>query len=249
MKVIILAAGMGIRLMPLTKKIPKCLIEINGKTILEKIIESCLSLGINDFIIVLGHGKEYVAKHLSKLSLDFNYKTIENNEYMSTNTGVSLCIALKYVNNEEVIIMNGDIIFDKRILDMLVTKNRTTIVIDNVKKLTDESFKVSIIDNSVALMGKDILIKDANGEFIGLSLIKSEDIDYIKKFLREMMEHNKKQYYDFIFQKFSCIKQIDFVFTNELRWTEIDNFEDLKCAIEVDDWCKNEGQKTFNKFD
>ena len=56
----ILSAGMGTRLMPLTKEIPKPLLEINGMTLLERMIINCMNVGINEFIVIVGYNKEKV---------------------------------------------------------------------------------------------------------------------------------------------------------------------------------------------
>ncbi len=233
MKAIILAAGTGTRLLPLTEKIPKCLIEIYDKTILEKIIDSCLHVGINDFTVVTGHGKKFVTERLSRsLYRNASYNIVENTNYKDTNTGVSLSIALKNID-DTVVIVNGDLIFDEKILNLLINQNRTAIIIDNAKKLTEESFKVKLENKNIKLMGKNISINEADGEFIGLSLIKCDDIYMTEQILEKLISENKHQYYDFVFQELSKIGLVDFIFTNGLKWTEIDTLDDLKYAKKI----------------
>ena len=63
----ILSAGMGTRLMPLTKEIPKPLLEINKMTLLERMIKNCMNVGINEFIVIVGYNKEKVIELAPKL--------------------------------------------------------------------------------------------------------------------------------------------------------------------------------------
>jgi choline kinase len=234
MKAIILAAGMGVRLRPFTQEIPKCLIEINGKTILERIIENCVPFDITRFVVVVGHKKETIFTAASKLEgghpVEFSF--VENMDYQTTNTGVSLVLALDSIK-EDVVIINGDDVFEKQIMRKLLESNTSSIVIDNRKVLVQESFKVKTSDRLIELMGKDIPIDQATGEFIGISLIKLKDLDVFKTILNKKIRQNKKTYYDFIFQEFAESGSLSFTFTDGLNWTEIDTEEDLLYAQKI----------------
>lgn len=237
MKAIILAAGIGSRMMPLTKNIPKCLLKINNKTILEIIIESCISVGIEDFIFVVGYNSHVVIEKIKKLKNRhcMKYCIIENKEYINTNTGVSLYLALSHPNvkGASVIVINGDNVFDKKILEILIMKDETSIVVDNVKELNEESFKIKITDGKIEAMGKDILKETSTGEFIGISMIKNNDLVLFREILKKIIDENKTQYYDFAFKEFSKIKKIGIIYTNGLMWSEIDYPEDLERAKRV----------------
>ena len=88
---VILSAGMGTRLMPLTKNIPKPLLELNRTTLLERMIKNCIAIDIKEFIAVVGYNKDKVIDLAGKLEKkhDINIKIIENTEYDMTNTSVS----------------------------------------------------------------------------------------------------------------------------------------------------------------
>jgi L-glutamine-phosphate cytidylyltransferase len=234
MEAVILAAGVGKRLLPLTKKCPKCLVDINGETILQRIVTSCFAFGIKDFKVAVGHGREamYLAKKQLENKLPITITLVENLNYDTTNTGVSLSIALGTVKGDSIIV-NGDIVFDPKILKEIMRQKTTAIVVDNVKTLSQESFKVQTVDNKIVLMGKDIPLNQANGEFTGISLIKKQDINKFKSILRKMTEKDKNSYYDFAFQKLASLQPISFVFTNGLKWTEIDTREDLDSALKL----------------
>ena len=233
MKVVILAAGMGLRLGRQTEKIPKCLISVNGKTILDRMVQNCLSIGVNDFVCVVGHGKHSMLKKIAELGSNYSIKITakENTEYRVTNTGVSLAIALRDID-EDALIINGDNIFDRGILQGLLKSTMTAIVVDRHKVLTDESFKLRINGNFIGRMGKNVPIDQATGEFIGISLIRRDDLGLFKRILSDLIR-NRNVYYDFAFQELSTIGRVSFVFTDGHQWTEVDNYDDLVLASKV----------------
>ena len=229
---IILAAGIGKRLMPLTKDISKTLIKVGDREILEYIIRGFISVGIKKVRVVVGHGKEKLIKELKRLSerYGFDFDTVENEIYRDTNTGYSLLKALNLDGLEDIVIVNGDVVFDFRILRNLVEEDRTSIVVDNVKKLTKESFKVKIRDGLILSMGKEVPIEESSGEFIGISLVKKEDYMIFRKILEDIVSRNVNEYYDVAFKELCKVKPLNIVYTNGLRWTEIDFPEDLEYA-------------------
>jgi L-glutamine-phosphate cytidylyltransferase len=227
---IILAAGVGKRLRPLTKNIPKTLISIEGKTILEYIISNCYESGIKDFMVVVGHMKEEVEEACERIEKEYGVKIelLENERYSTTNTGFSLKIALDRVD-DDVVVINGDNVFDHRILTHLLHTGNNSIVVDNVKNLNEESFKIALdLDKKmINRMGKEIEIDTSNGEFIGISAIKQKDLRIFREILSGLVLKNEMEYYDIAFIDFSSRTNINFVFTNGLKWTEIDDYNDL----------------------
>ena len=94
---VILAAGMGTRLMPLTKEIPKALLEINETTLLERMIGNCIDAGISRFMVVVGYNRDKVIDLCPKLAEKYGIEIecIENERYEVTNTSVSTYLASK----------------------------------------------------------------------------------------------------------------------------------------------------------
>ena len=77
MKAIILAAGLGNRLLPLTEDKPKCLIEFSGKTLLDRLLKTFKSCGVNDIVLVIGHKNEKIKNVIKSTNFD-NLKNMEN---------------------------------------------------------------------------------------------------------------------------------------------------------------------------
>lgn len=231
---VILAAGFGSRLMPLTKDIPKTLLEIKGTTILERLITQSMDKGINEFIIISGHKKERVEEKATALETKYNIKidVLENKEYLTTNTSVSTLIATK-IAEDDIILINGDNVFDKRIMDNIVASSSTSLVIDNVKNLNEESFKLKIENGVVTAIGKHIEIDSAIGEFIGVSKVAKKDFNEFNNILEDLINEDPQNYYDYAFKTLSEKTEINFVYTEGAQWTEIDDKNDWKNANQM----------------
>ena len=242
---VILAAGMGTRLMPLTKEIPKALLEINDVTLLERMIKNCINTGISKFIVVVGYNHDKVIEFCEKLAekYDIEIDAVVNEDYEVTNTSVSTFIASKIIaeNPEDFILVNGDNVVDPEIISRIAECRHTAMIIDNYKKLNEESFKLiiddevfnddkTILHGSINSIGKTLDIASSSGEFIGVSKVISEDIAEFNEILSELIEENPQNYYDFAYKDLSTIKTIDFVLTNALKWTEIDDHNDWENA-------------------
>ncbi len=228
---IILAAGMGTRLMPLTKDIPKPLLEIQNTSLLERMMLNCISNGVKDFIIVLGYKKERVIEKIDYLQSKYHVKisAVENKKYSQTNTSCSVNLATRHLD-DDVIIINGDNVVDERIISGLLKINETALVVDNYKQLNEESFKVRIEENIIMEIGKGINIDTASGEFIGISKVSKDDLPLFNSILEDLIAKDVQNYYDLTYKDLSKKTSIGYFYTNGLKWTEIDDKNDWKYA-------------------
>ena len=251
----ILSAGMGTRLMPLTKEIPKPLLEINGMTLLERMIKNCMSVGINEFIVIVGYNKEKVIELAPELEEkhSISIKIVENERFDVTNTSVSTYLASKNLEGEKAddfILINGDNVVDPQIIADIAKRENTSLIVDNYKQLNEESFKLiienetfnedkTIVNGTIKEIGKGIDISSSTGEFIGVSKVAKNDIPKFNEILKELIGEDEQNYYDFAYKTLSKISPIDFVLTNGLKWTEIDDHNDWEQAqILIDEFEK-----------
>ena len=228
---VILAAGMGTRLMPLTKDIPKPLLEIENTSLLERMMINCISSGVEEFVIVSGYKKERVIAKIDYLQSKYHVKisTVENKRYSQTNTSCSVSLATRQLD-DDVIIINGDNVVDERIISGLLKINETALVVDNYKQLNEESFKLRIENNVVMEIGKGIDIDAASGEFIGISKVSKDDLPLFNSILEDLIAENVQNYYDLTYKDLSKKTNIGYFYTNGLKWTEIDDENDWKYA-------------------
>jgi L-glutamine-phosphate cytidylyltransferase len=171
MKAIILAAGIGTRLSKYTNGVPKCLLNIGGKSILERQVETFRQMNVNDIVIVKGH-----AGNLINLP-DVRYYL--NKQYSSTNMVYSLFRASKELEGD-VIISYADILFENRVLESLLKKKSNDIQVvvdicwkDYYEKRYDKPFEEA---ESLVMAGPQIVNigqskvnpSDIQGQYIGL---------------------------------------------------------------------------------
>lgn len=191
MKAIILAAGEGTRLRPLTKDVPKCLVKLFEKSLLEWQIDVFRQCKISDISVVVGYKKE-------KMNLA-NLKFYFNDKFNSTNMVETLFCAKKEFD-DTIIISYGDIIFEKSVLQKLISSNEAfSIIIDKEwekywkirfeNPLDDaESLKIDELGNISDIGQKTDKIKDIEGQFIGLIKIQGEGLEMLKSFYRKTKE-------------------------------------------------------------
>lgn len=195
MKVIILAAGEGKRLRPLTLEKPKCLVKLFGKSILEWQLKTLTECGIKNISIVRGYKKEKI--NFPKI------KYFTNENYDSTNMVETLFCAEKEFD-EPCIISYGDIIYQKNILKKLIEDpNDFSIIIDKEWErywhirfedpLEDaESLKIDDEGYISEIGQKTTSIKDIQGQYIGLIKIQGKGLETIKSFYRKSKERASK---------------------------------------------------------
>jgi L-glutamine-phosphate cytidylyltransferase len=189
MKVIILAAGRGSRLTPLTDDKPKCLVKLFGKSLLEWQIEKFRKFGINDISVVTGYKKELI-------SFD-GIKIYHNKNFEKTNMIETLFCAKKEIN-EMVIVSYGDIIFQDDVIQKLIeSKEDFSIIVDKEwKKYWDIRFDNPLDDaeslildseNNIKNIGqKTTTLDEIQGQYIGLMMFKGNSTEIIKNFYEKM---------------------------------------------------------------
>lgn len=108
MKALILAAGKGTRMMPLTERIPKVLVEVNGKPFLYYVLKSLKKAGYKDFGIIVGYKKEKIESFLKEYK--FKAKLIEQKEQLGT--GHAVLQAKEWIGKNNFIVCSGDNLYD-----------------------------------------------------------------------------------------------------------------------------------------
>jgi choline kinase len=230
MRIIILAAGKGERLFPLTKNTPKSLLEVGGgKTVLESQLDHIAQVGIRDVTIVTGYKTEQIeAKVIGVEGMEI---TICYNPFFSTsNNLISAWLAIRETF-EDFVLVNGDDVFKPDVLQRLLDSNNDiTMVIDRKDKYDLDDMKVITKENLVLKVSKEIPLEEANGESIGMIKFKGKGNMIIHDVLEQMVrkEESKQLFYLAALQR---IMDKGFsVHYNECSredWAEIDFHSDL----------------------
>ena len=233
MKALILAAGSGNRLRPLTEKIPKTLLELaENIKILDIIMKNCLQHNIRDFCIVTGHGHEALKMHLEKYKQDnINFELIYNAEYANKGNIYSYYLALQKIDDDYILI-NSDTIFHADILKNLLAHNsQNALAIDDTKKLSTEEMKVIHKNKKIEKIHKSLAPETAHGEYIGVAKFSQHAKKNLLRAFEEVLAQDDSLYYEDALQKaIDNNLLIQVVSTNGLPCMEIDTHEDLANA-------------------
>ncbi|TDE40019.1 phosphocholine cytidylyltransferase family protein [Antarcticimicrobium sediminis] len=235
---VILAAGVGSRLSPLTDKCAKSLLSVGGSVILERMIRNCLSCGISQFVLVLGHRADEIKQFVDKTFRGIRVTYVINDRYSETNTGYSLMLASAVIGTAEFVKFDADVVFDVKILRQLVDSDRSNVLcIDRNIALEDEEVKVITDDQMQVLeVGKSVDPKLALGESIGIEKISAKTGPLLFAELSEMMKSQThlQDYYEAAYarlvEKGTVFRALDIT---GLNWAEIDTPEDFAAANEI----------------
>lgn len=154
MKALILAAGMGTRLVPVSANIPKAMVPVNGKPILVKQIENLIDNDVTDIAVVVGYKGE-VIKELVNQRFSFVH-IIESPNYATTNNMYSAYLAKEWVGHSPFIMMNGDVFFDSVIIKDLCDNEVNDLICTDVGQYMEESMKVVEQNGRLTEISKDI---------------------------------------------------------------------------------------------
>ena len=229
MKAIILTAGKGKRLEPLTKDIPKSMLKVGGKTLIERLINTLNELGITDITLITGHGAKKVEELLGN-----KVKYIYNKKYDSTNNILSQWLAKDIIKENDCLIMHADILIHKDIIKRLID-HKGDICLAIQEKDKRDMIRVKMKDGLITEINKPIPFEGAFGNFIGAAKYSAKIGSMINKATEEYLKKNKLNVF-YVFPINELIKKgikIHPVLTDNLPWCDIDEKEDLKKAKEV----------------
>lgn len=233
MKALILAAGMGSRLAPLTNDYPKALVPVNGESIIMKQIDNLHRNGIIDITVVVGYKADMITRAIKERYPDIHI--IMNKEYSSTNNMYSAYLGVKNmfqdVEFQPFLMMNADVFFDASVIMSLVNDSNSNAIVVDIGKYMEESMKVVEKNNRLVAISKQIAPEEALGCSIDVYKFDEEGgktffdkcVSYIeiKKEMNLWSEVALNDTLSEIIFKACPLKG---------RWLEIDNYEDLVAA-------------------
>jgi choline kinase len=235
MKAVILAAGMGTRLRPMTEKLPKGLVKIEGKSLLEYSLEALKANGINNIMIVTGFYGESIKKELDNKHKDMIIEYVENKEYATTGSMYSFS-KLKNILNEDILLLESDLIYDKNaIKTILESKEKDVILIAKLLNSGDDVYICADEENKLTCLGKKITEeekKHAKGALVGISKLSKEFLTELFKEADQNYSDGEKDYHyeECIFETSKIRTPVYVELCKDLNWIEVDNESDLKRA-------------------
>ncbi len=166
---IVLAAGVGSRLRPLTDSCPKCLLPVGPEGLLPRTLRALESSGVSDCVLVTGHLRTMIEDAVRAIPLSMPVRFVHNPEFASTNNNASLWLAGTVVGGADILLLDSDILFDPRLLTLLIGSSAPdALLIRKDHKLGREEIKVILDREYVLQIGKEVDISQAAGESIGI---------------------------------------------------------------------------------
>lgn len=233
MKALILNSGVGRRLRPLTKRIPKPLLVVGNNTILGHQLDSLLSCGVRDVIITTGPLENKLKSYMRERYSNVNASYVRNPRYRTTNYIYSMWLARESID-DDIILLHGDLLFERRLLEKLIDQKFSNCVLVNKEiKPPKKDFKAVIENNRVVKIGVEFSGKNA---FFSAPLYKFSKLDFmmwLDKIDRAIKEGNLNIYAESVFNKISDKILLRPLYFSEEFCMEIDNKEDLEAARSI----------------
>lgn len=232
---VILAAGRGTRLRPLTEHFPKCLIPVNRQSILSRALAE-LRRYLQDVCVVGGSLADQIEIFLAS-GPNRSTHLCRNDDFAKTNNAYSLWRALQRHRGRSLLLLDGDLVFHPDLLGRLMKDPRENLLLieEQRQKLTEEAMKVrlKVQTQRVVALGKEIPLREADGESIGImrfSSIWSEALLGKLNLLMREERYHQLYYEDVIRELLPACPPVEILPVQGLPWVEIDTLEDLQEA-------------------
>jgi len=242
MQAIILAAGMGKRLKELTDDNTKCMVKVNGVTMIERMLRQLDELKLSSIVIVVGYKGKELIDYIETLNVKTPIVYVSNEIYYKTNNIYSLYLARNYLLKEDTLLLESDLIFEDAVLERIVK--------DPYPSLALVAKYESWMDGTVVTIDEENNIRS----FLGKKQFRFEDINnYYKtvniyKFSREFSNSHyvpfleayskalgDNEYYEQVLKVITLLEKPEIkasVLENE-QWYEIDDIQDLDIAESI----------------
>jgi choline kinase len=235
----VLAAGAGRRLHPLTDDLPKTLLPVAGeRSILETTLGNLKHVGIDEVVVVVGFAAHRVREVTPELSRRYglHIELVDNDKAEVWNNAYSLWCAREHFARG-VLLVNGDTVHPPVVEERLLAQRGPAILlaVDREKTLGEEEMKVTLgADGTVARITKLMDPAEAAGEYIGLTLIEPEAGPGLTDALEATFSRDPQLYYEDGYQELvSRGTPVSVAPIGAVEWVEVDNHEDLARARDI----------------
>jgi L-glutamine-phosphate cytidylyltransferase len=240
MQAVILAAGSGSRLTEISHGLPKCLIPVGEKPLIQHQLEALSDAGIGKILVIVGYKADEVRKVVGN-----QVTYIENDQYEDTNSLYSLSLASEWVKGPFVL-MNCDVLFHPDILHRIIAKGGNALAYDSTSSFGQEQTKVAIQEGRIVDIGKDLPTELSRGENLGIMCFNAEGSKALFASVKSLANNGWKKSWVIEAVRSACrVVPIKGVNIAGLPWVEIDFPSDYNRAqketwpaIEKSQWKK-----------
>jgi L-glutamine-phosphate cytidylyltransferase len=234
-RVVILAAGQGKRLLPLTAEVPKALLDIGGKTLVERQIEAFAASGITEFTVIVGYGAARMEAALQSIGsrLSVSISTVFNPFYAVADNLASCWMAREFLTGD-VIQVNGDNVFRADLVARLLAAPSSPLsVAVNFKQAYDsDDMKVILDRGRLTEIGKTLPVDTVDAEAIGFYVFRENGakayVDVLNKAMRDPQA--LKQWFPSAIGSLAKSIDVRTIPIDGIKWCEVDFPVDLQQA-------------------
>lgn len=232
MRAIILSAGRGRRLLPLTAEIPKCLLPVDGgRPVLQLQLEALAHCGVRSATVMVGFGADKVEEFLASRPVRGLEATTHYNPFYATSDNLVTCWLARSEMTDDFVLLNGDTIIQAPLLRRMLLFSRAPvgIAIDRKAEYVDDDMKVTLDGARVCAIGKTIPPANIDGESIGLSVFRGYGVEAFRTALDRAVRDPaaSRKWYLEVIQTMAACMPVRPVSIEGLWWAEIDSPSDL----------------------
>lgn len=230
-KAIILAAGVGSRLRPLTDDRPKCLLEVGGRMLVDHQVDALRRYGITDVVVVVGYHGDRIRQHLRD-----RVRYLDNERYRRTNSLYSLWLAREELLSGA-LILNSDVLAPPLLFErLLLAPAPNAILVERGEAFEAEDMKVMLNGWHVVDFGKDLPPARAHAHNVGVAKFSGEGAFRLADCLERLVATgHENDWAPVAFREFASHWPLTAVATDGLPWIEIDYLEDLaRARLEIE---------------
>ena len=235
---IILSAGQGKRLLPLTEERPKCMLHVAGKSILEWQVQALLAAQIDRLFIITGFNSGLVEQHIQeRFGTERDRINIVYNPFYSISDNLASCWMARHAMDEDFILLNGDTLFEPALLDTVLRSEPApvTLTVDFKDVYDNDDMRVELNASRVISVGKTLPDEHTMAESIGLLYFRGKGPALFREHLDRQMKQGDGLRLWFLSVVDALAKQslVRACSINGHRWCEIDFKRDLENAESV----------------
>jgi choline kinase len=233
---VLLVAGVGSRLRPLTDEVPKALVKVGAVSMLERAVIQLREHGVRHFVFATGYRQESVRRAVSELGIDARF--CNNPRFEETQNSISLLECRSELDGRAFYKLDGDVLFQREILERLdQSVSPLAVAVDGVRHLDAEAMKVVVdAESNILKFGKPVPIADARGESIGIERIAGATSSVLFDALSSLGDRGVvDRYYEDVYSELieTRVIRAAAVEVGDLNWTEIDDHADLERAAQL----------------
>lgn len=239
MQSIILAAGLGSRLGELTKECTKCMVKINGITLIERMLRQLDRYGMDRIIIVTGYKGDILKDYVQNLRINTPVVFVDNSDYRHTNNIYSLWLTREFLEEMDSLVLESDMIFEDRVIEkMLAIDNGCGTFVARPRAWMDGSIVKLDKDNNIVYFVDDEEVKRIDPSYYHkiVSIYKFKKRYVSEKYMTYLNEYVKKNKDNNLYESLLKVidldveKKIPAEILDEEQWYEINDIQDMDIA-------------------